>query len=68
MRRQGAGNTKAHQAVSALDCFFDESGGSFPISGADHNRESGSPRNLRFSGETGGTEHGRQSAHPHLPT
>ena len=24
--------------------------------------------NLRFSGETGGTEHGRQSVHPHLPT
>jgi hypothetical protein len=51
IRRQGAGNTEAHQAIRALNRFLDESGRALPVSGADHDGKSRRARDLRFRGE-----------------
>ena len=51
MRRQGAGNTKAHQTIRALDRVLDESGRALPVSRADHDGKSRRARDLRFRGE-----------------
>ena len=67
MRRQGAGNAEADQAIRPPDRAFDERGRAFPVSRADHNGKSRRARDLRFRREAGGAEHGRQSVHPHLP-
>jgi hypothetical protein len=64
---ESASDPEADQAIRALDRAFNESGGTFPVSGADHDGKASRARDPRFCGQPRSAKHRRKSVHAQSP-